>query len=261
MLNATVRAAATGLPAAIFNRRRMLLGLAAASTAAAGPVAVAAGAPASAEDAELLDLGAKTAFVLKDYRKAVEARDVILKAWGPQWPEVPKTILNYALGARRAPTLEDDEPICQGDFIWKREKLLENIAYYDVPSLWRKNTKPERIARAEAQRLKMKAEREATLATLDAYDARCKGLVVASGIRSAQTVEIDALHALLGHVRAVMALEPASMSGVLIQAEALEAVSHVPQIERVAWSGNSFRFHEGYGELIATSILRIAGQS
>lgn len=37
MLNATVRAAATGLPDAIFNRRRMLIGLAAAGPSATSP--------------------------------------------------------------------------------------------------------------------------------------------------------------------------------------------------------------------------------
>ncbi len=260
MPNAIVRAAATGLPSVIFSRRRMLLGLAAASTAAAGPTALAAGKTA-AEIGELMDLGAKTAFVLSDYRKAVEARKSVVKKWSPQWPAVPESIVHKNSGARRSPTLEDDAPVGEGAWIWRREKLLENIGYFAEPAAWGKRASPAKVAREEAWRLKMKAERETILATLDAFDAKCGALVSASGIRSAQSAESAARDVLMAHVRAVMALEPATMAGVLVQAEALEAAAHVPQIARIAWQGNTFRFHEGYGERIAASILRIASQS
>lgn len=261
MPNAIVRAAATGLPSVFFNRRRMLLGLAAASTAAAGTVAVAAGKTAAAEIGELLDLGAKTAFVLSDYRKAVEARKSVVMEWSPQWPAVPQSIVHKNSGARRSPTLEDDDPVGEGAWIWRREKLLENIAYFAEPAAWGKRVSAAKVAREEAWRLKVKAERETILATLDAFDAKCGALVSASGIRSAQRAEYAARDVLMAHVRAVMALEPATMAGVLVQAETLEAAAHVPQIARVAWHGNTVRFHEGYGERLAASILRIAGQA
>ncbi|WP_147283667.1 hypothetical protein [Bosea caraganae] len=65
MPNAHVAAAATGLPAAIFNRRRMLLGLAAASTAAAAPIAVVAATDELPENTALLNLGNGTSALLE----------------------------------------------------------------------------------------------------------------------------------------------------------------------------------------------------
>lgn len=257
MLN-TVRAAATALPAAIFDRRRMLLGLAAASTAAASPAAVAASKPAPVEAAALLDLGAKTAFALANYRNARAEREAIVAAWAPKWPEPAACILNRSDASKPVVNLEGDS---DGRRVWSREWLVENIAYFEAGPDFRKNAKPERIARTKAAWAKFKAEREGYLASLDAYNAQCAMLVNASGIRPAQAAEVAARNALQSHVREVMALEPVTMAGVLIQAEALEALASIPQLHRVTWAGNSVRFHEGYGERIAASILRIAGNA
>lgn len=262
MLNATVRAAATGLPTAIFNRRRMLLGLAAASTAAAGPIAVAAGTQAPAESAEMLDLGARTAFVLANYRQVVESRQAIAKEWGPKWPSPSEDIrLNTSL-SRAVLDLEGNYSPT-GESVWSRKALLESIAFSRnrLNEKKRKGTRPETIARYRAAWQVHVGEREALLASLDAYEAECEAIRNASGIRSAQKSEQVARDTLLAHVRAVMALEPATMAGVLIQAEALEAVADVPAAQRITWQGNSVRFQEGYGERIAASILRIAGNA
>ncbi len=262
MLNASVRAAATGLPAAIFNRRRMLLGLAAASTAAATLIAVAASAQTPGECAELLDLGAKSAFVLANYRQAVEARETIVREWGPKWPSPPEAIqLNTSL-SRWVLDLEGNYSPT-GESVWSRKALLESIAFSRncANEKKRKGTRPETLARYRAAWQARTAEREALLASLDAYEAECDAIRNASSIRPAQKAEELARDALLAHARAVMALEPATMAGVLIQAEALEAVAHVPAVHRITWQGSSVRFQEGYGERIAASILRIAGNA
>lgn len=260
MLNATVRAAATGLPAAIFNRRRMLLGLAAASTAAAGPVAAATSKPAPVEVAELLDLGAKTAFALANYRKAREEREAITAAWGARWPEPPAGIIS---DSDRGEAVFDLEGNHASKWISRREKLLDSIAYFDAGPSFRKNAKPDRVAKTKAAWANAKAQREGNLAALDAYHAQCALLVNASGIRPAQAAEAAARRALLSHVRDVMALQPATMAGVLVQAEALEAMASVPHLDRlsVTWAGNNPHLHADYGERIAASILRIAGNT
>ncbi|AZO79648.1 MULTISPECIES: hypothetical protein [unclassified Bosea (in: a-proteobacteria)] len=256
MPNAIVRAAATGLPSAIFNRRRMLLGLAAASTAAAGPIAVAAGAQAPAEAAELMDLGAKTPFALANYRQAIEAREAIVRKWAPKWPSAPKSIHNPGSYSQAETDLTGRmAPDCV--WIWDREKLQDSIARIPSHTL-RKGAKPERVARANAAWSALEAERESTLEALNAYHSQCAGIRRASGIIPAQAAEEAARDALLAHTRAIMVLEPATMAGVLIQAEALQAVAHVPDIQRVVWKGNAVSLHEGYGERIAASILRIA---
>lgn len=259
MLN-TVRAAATALPAAIFDRRRMLLGLAAASAAAASPAAVAASKPAPVEAAELLDLGAKTAFALANYRKARAEREAIVAAWSPKWPQPSACIISHSSAGRRAVDLEGNlSP--RGPHVIERERLVENIAFFSEPQKFRKNATAARIAASEETRLRLKAERESMLVALDDYQAQCDLMRNASGIIPAQSAEDIARAALLQHVRDVMALEPATMAGVLIQAEALEALASVPQLHRISWTGKTFQFSEGYGERIAASILRIAGNA
>ena len=260
MLNATVRAAATGLPAAIFNRRRMLLGLAAASSAAAGPIAVATSAKATAECAELLDLGAKTAFVIANYRQAVEEREAIMTAWAPKAPVAPKEILCHSSTGRPRRILERRAENNWFTHILSRESIEREIAHWESPPEHRKNAKPELIAKRVANRARYLAKAEARLATLDHYESQYEQLENASGIWPAIRAHLKALEALAAHVRDVMALEPVTMAGVLIQAEALEALGHAPPFERIAWEGGR-PAHQGYGERIAASILRIAGSA
>lgn len=249
------------LPAAIFDRRRMLLGLAAASTAAAAPAAVATPSKrVPAEAAELLDLGAKTAFVLANYRKAVAEREAIVAAWSLKWPQPSACIIAHPSAGSRATDLEGNISL-NGPHVIERERLVENIAFFSEPQKFRKGTTPQRIAASEETRLRLKAEREAMLRAHDDYTAQCELMRNVSGIIPAQEAEDAARAALLKHVRDVMKHEPATMAGVLIQAEALAALAAVPQVQRITWNGTTFRFSEGYGERIAASLLRIAGNA
>nr|WP_047573318.1 hypothetical protein [Methylobacterium sp. ZNC0032] len=260
MLNATARAAATGLPAAIFNRRRMLIGLAAASTAAAGPVAVAAGVQAPAESAELLDLGAKTAFVLAGYRQAVEEREAIMEAWAPKVPAIPKALLCHSSYGRPRRILERRTADSWFTHIASRESIERDIAYWSGRPEHRKNAKPELIAKRVANRARYVVDAKARLAALEQYESRYELLEDASGIRPAIRAHLKALELLAAHARDVMAIEPVTIAGVLIQAEALEALSYAPPFERIAWEGST-PARRGYGERIAASILRIAGNA
>ncbi|RWP32230.1 MAG: hypothetical protein EOR04_33120, partial [Mesorhizobium sp.] len=90
MPNTTVRAAAEGLPA--INRRRMLLGLAAASTAAAAITAASAAGCASVENPELVRLGNRLPEAAAEYRAALEEIEWIAAEWKHRWPLAPDEI-------------------------------------------------------------------------------------------------------------------------------------------------------------------------
>ncbi|RDJ20113.1 hypothetical protein DWE98_26115 [Bosea caraganae] len=79
-----------------------------------------------------------------------------------------------------------------------------------------------------------------------------------SGIRPAQRKEIEAREALISHVASIMEMEPVTMAGAIVQAEALEALSAVPAFERGTVSVEFIQTLPAWGERLAASILRIA---
>lgn len=256
MLNATVRAAATGLPAAIFNRRRMLLGLAAASTAAAVPVAVVANSPA--EDADLNRLGGETSTMAEAYREAEAARAAIVAEWGPQWPSVPEKIRTRADGAEVAYDLEGLWP---DEFVkyWTADQLRQRAADWRIPRQFRKGTSPATIAKNAAWMEKRAQETEADAALSEMYCAERARVRKASGIMAARAKERDARLAFVSHVSSIMEIEPSTMAGVIVQAEALAAFSAVPALQRSGdFSLKALQDLPAWGERLAASILRIA---
>lgn len=256
MLNASVRAIATGLPAAIFDRRRMLLGLAAASTAAAAPLAVAAAAPA--ENATLLRLGAETSALATAYRKAEAARSGIVAEWGPQWPTVPEEIRTRADSAEVAYDLEGLWP---DEFVkyWTADQLQQRAAEYRIPRQFRKGTSPRTIAKNAAWMEKRAQDMEASAVLSEMYCAERVRVREASGIMAARANERSARLAFVSHVASVMEIEPSTMAGVIVQAEALEAFSAVPPLQRSGdFSLKALKDLPAWGERLAASILRIA---
>jgi len=256
MLNATVRAAATGLSSAIFDRRRMLLGLAAASTAAAAPVALAA--TALAENATLIRLGAETSALATAYRETEAARAAIVAEWGPQWPSPPEQIRTRIEEAEVAYDLEGLWP---DEFVkyHTAEQLRQRAADYRVPRQFRRGTNPRTIAKSLAWWEKRAQEMEANAALSEMYCAERARVRKASGIMAARAKERDARLAFVSHVSSIMEIEPSTMAGVIVQAEALAAFSAVPALQRSGdFSLKALQDLPAWGERLAASILRIA---
>lgn len=255
MPNAIVRAAATGLPSAIFNRRRMLLGLAAASSAAAAPVAVIAAAPV--ENAALIDLGNETAGLLAAYRRAVAAREEIVRNWGPHWPALPKEIESHGSLGEVAYGLEGDWPQPFAKY-FAPSYFEQRAAFFREPLKVRKGTSPISVAKRAAYLAKLAAESDSRSALAEMYQVERKRVREQSGIRLAQAAENLARSALIANVSAVMACEPTTMAGAVIQAEALEALSAVPPLHRAEFSVAAIEALPAWGERLAATILRIA---
>lgn len=89
MSKSMIQVAASSLSSAVFDRRRMLLGLAAASTAAAAP---AVSASTLAESARLLRMADEIGPAVAEIETARADRNQIAQVWGPRWPEVPPEI-------------------------------------------------------------------------------------------------------------------------------------------------------------------------
>jgi hypothetical protein len=255
MPNAIVRAAATGLPSAIFNRRRMLLGLAAASSAAAAPVAVTAAVPV--ENAALTSLGDETPSLLATYRKAVAAREEIVKNWGPLWPALPKEIEAYGSLGEVAYDLEGNWPKPFAKF-FAPDHFRERAAFFREPLKISKRANPRSVAKREAYLAKVAAESDSHATLAKMYQAERKRVRERSGIRPAQAAENLARSALIANVSAIMTFEPATMAGAVIQAEALEALSAVPPLQRGEFSISFLEALPALGERLAATILRIA---
>lgn len=255
MSNAIVPAAATGLPSAIVNRRRMLLGLAAASSAAASPVAVVAAAPV--ENAALVDLGNETAGHLAAYRRAVAAREEIVRNWGPLWPALPKEIEAHGSLGDVAYDLEGNWPRPFAKY-FAPSHFEERAAFFRENRKVHKGTSPLTVARRAAYLAKVAAESDSHGALAEMYQAERKRVRERSGIRPAQAAENLARSALIANVSAIMACEPATMAGAVIQAEALEALSAVPPLQRGVTSVSFLEALPALGERLAATILRLA---
>lgn len=91
MTTTAVPAADLGLPNA--TRRRLLMGLAAASTAAAGGVAYAGTAPE--ESAELLSMPAKVQAAVDEALRAEADKDAIFAEWDPRMPAPPAELQDF----------------------------------------------------------------------------------------------------------------------------------------------------------------------
>lgn len=254
MPNAPVPAAATGLPSTTFNRRRMLLGLAAASSAAAVPVA---SAKAPAEEPELVRLGEKSAALALAYQTAVAEREAIVAAWAPQWPTVPVVLrtrnevgtVAYGLqGEWPEPYMAYNAP----------ETLRRRAAAMREPRRFRKGTSPLTIAKDAVHTEKAAAKVDALASLSEQYCAERRRVREASGIWPAQNKEGDARADLIRHVAAIMERQPLTMAGVIVQAEALELLSAVPPLQRSAPSLVSLQTLPVWGEHLAANILRLA---
>lgn len=238
------------------NRRRLLLGLAAASsTAATGGTVEAVAAPT--ENPALVQLGDSLPTLVGEFVAATEARNSILEEWVPRWPSSPKRLHVHGWG--------EDETDLTGQRITFRNEYGE-LRYR---SIWTSATLGERIACAEQsyRRARTDVTREewrdnrdsfaALLPVARKYETRCLRVQEQSGYRPA-TRRLDAARsALLANITDTLHEEATSMVGVVIQSQAIEvARAHLHHVDLfLAESKGKF----SCGALLASSLLRFAG--
>ncbi|BCG88527.1 hypothetical protein MesoLj113c_46370 [Mesorhizobium sp. 113-3-9] len=249
MPNVPVRAAAEGMPN--LSRRRLLLGLAAASTAAAvGTVAAHAGAKAApVENPDLIAIGNLTPAIEQAYVDAWEHEESVVRKWAPKWPTAPA-----ALTAKPSHSSE-----LERDFFGAHHgRHIYTSDYFE----WRldragralksRSTSPGstrdgwRADFDEASRLLVVAKK---------YERRTASIQKASGYTSAWKARHAAAQALAAHITAVLDQPDITIEGMLIKAEALAVWGRVPEKDRI-WAAVD-RKRNWHGQ-IAESVLRHA---
>ncbi len=236
----------------LFDRRRMLLGLAAASTAAASPLAAA---PCKAENPALLEMAAKLPATVKRYQHARDHQAAIEAKWTPQWPLAPEEITEPG-----KPACYDMERTFAGGALYRKGEARARRVFRASHFRWeadaaRRALRKKKLAesdRAEWQAELAKCERlQAVAAKYEAEIARIKA--GSTDYEPAWKAHGDEANALCALVSAMMAETETTMEGLLIKAQALAAWDGVASLYRelnakgAAWPGQ-----------IAASILRHA---
>lgn len=261
MPNAIVRAAAIGLPTAIFDRRRMLLGLAAASTAAA--TSTVAASPKVSENPELIRLAQELPEVEATYRAAKDHQVATEAKWMPLWPLAPDDITEPG-----RPGL-DGNPIergFRGGALRRRgeaepRRLIPAYHFRYGADRARRILKGKKLAAGPVGG-RTRAEWEAELLE----DERCLGLAVnyaaetkriseASNYTASWKAHAAAAKALEASITLIMAQPDLTMEGLIIKAQALEVWGRVDELYRLSRPGADW-----HGQ-IAASILRHAAAS
>lgn len=242
------------------NRRALLLGLAAASTAAAtgGAAATVGHIPAvdgaATENPELLRMAEELPGLCSEYRSAREAYEAIVTDTKPIWPMAPDEIFwlgwegdlerDVTGAALVRPGEEEAHRIGKPSaFVWEQECCREAM---QKKSMMR--SKRERAYRREKLAAAEKAEKMA-----EDYWAACERVRQASGIEPARERKAAAREALREHVSAILAGREQSMAGVVIKAQALAAWGEVELFHRMLNPhGDEWASH------ISASIMRQA---
>lgn len=262
MPNAIVRAAAAGLSSAIFNRRRMLLGLAAASTAAATASAAAGPATSAVENPELLRLAKELPALADQYHAAWKHQRDTEAKWTPLWPLASNDITERGTGSIYGNPIErtlqggaryrtgEEHPrrlIPSYSFRWgvrRAERALQSRKLLRLGTL---------DGRTREQWEAELARNKHCLALAEAYEAETKRIREASGYEASWKAHHAATDALADLVARIMAEPDHTMEGLIIKAEALEAWNNVEWWQRAMKPAAA----DWHGK-IAASILRHA---
>lgn len=212
-------------------RRQMLLGLAAASTAAA------TGAPAAErpnpENPELIALGNATPTLQRDYEEARAEARRIANAVQQEWPLAPEPILAFGNGCLKE-TDVTGAPIkraAEGRGNIEQHWRYGTPEYFEAEIQYHKNriahimkTKSKRGLNFHQAWLKRSEE---AVPLSQAYVAEIERIKQQSGYRPAKDRQEAAYEAFSDHVSRVMAASASTMEGVVIKAQALQAWSTV----------------------------------
>lgn len=266
MLKNSVPAAATGLPQ--IDRRRLLLGLAAASTAAAsGTVAMAVPAAAS-ENPKLIALAAELPAIVEAYRVANRAYGDMTAKWNSATPRAPDelTVPGIAWPEWNDKQPGEAEKKALGGYLWRKgDDFPRRIVVHawhvkqDLYAVRREKRRAKKIGslvdfahhEEEEKRLKKLLE------TARTYEAKYRQVKVAAKADhdSLWPVKDGAKDALEIHITAIMDTPDWTMEGLVIKAETLAEWDRSGDgvFEKVA-----FKHGQNWHGQIAASILRHA---
>lgn len=207
------------------NRRKMLLGLAAASTAAASG---AAGKEAPKEADELLALADELSDTVAAYKDAESRVSRIAREWGPQWPVPDMRIVRYASDCRtHRDILGRGIQTEWGKGGIMRVMDLGTPEYFEKSARahWKEyerkmQTKSQRGAKSERRW----AERdEELIAPAREYWSEADRITAASGIEEAKAAQIEAMEALRQLVGRIVLYPEKTVTGLIIKAQAMQA--------------------------------------
>jgi hypothetical protein len=227
------------------NRRRLLIGLAAASTAAAVPVAaIAATAPAQpAENPELVRLGDMIPGAVKAYYASVSRMHRIVASTRPVWPMAPKeAVADWPDRHAWETNVEGREILPDGTLYQFDFAASEAGRSYPKPrTLIAASDLESRIARLDRDRVRRRPKHPLTaeqlaelrqeitalsdrLAVVRAYEQEKARVLEASGYADAKAAYVAKRTALLDLLAAVMSEPVITMEGLVIKAQALAVV-------------------------------------
>lgn len=219
-------------------RRRLLMGLAAATTAAVSG-APAAGATRPAETPELVALGDALPPLLDAFTSARAEAERIAAEVAEVWPLAPVEILYFiegsvmeadVTGTGISRTVEGRRAALGAPEVWRYappEALEAMIARERRKIAHVMTTKSKRGLKFHQGCL---TQYEAALPVARAYCAEIERLTRESGYPAAAARRTAARGALKAHISAIMRQPAKTMEGVLIQAQALEAWGSVETI-------------------------------
>lgn len=240
------------------SRRRMLLGIAAASAAAAVP---AARAGASLENPELVRLAEELPAVEARYIAAREEREDIRRVWSSKWPLAPDEIAEprrwRGSGYHCERGLEGGALIREGE---EHPRYLTTAADLECQVeragwvLKGKRLRRRNVAGMNRQEWETElAEAERLHAIAARYEAEIASIKKESNYESASKHAAATAEALEAHVSAIMTQPELSMDGLIIKAQALAAWGKVEPLYRIP-----YRHGQDWHGQIAASILRHA---
>ncbi|RWB05449.1 MAG: hypothetical protein EOQ39_22525 [Mesorhizobium sp.] len=262
MQNTRVLAAAEGLPE--ISRRRLLLGLAAASTAAAAlTVAPAAHAATPVENPELVRLGNALAAIADEYRTARDARIAIIDKWSKVWPLAPdEIILDRKYGS------DEIERDLTGSGLY-RKGSDRALAIYSCRDLEWYLTRAKRILKGKTIDKRAVGglpdraawedsldQRAAEYTAAAKYEAEKARILKVSSYEAANRRKQAAAVALIDAIDGIMAQPETTMAGVMIKAQALATWGLVTDWQRMLTPKAA-----AWGPALGASVLRMAGEA
>lgn len=241
-------------------RRRLLMGLAAAS--AVTLPAIAGDAP-KAENPDLLKLADALPTFTNAYIEARENVEWIVAEYAPQWPVPAEEIHSYGNGSK--PYQSIDGRGIQTPWGIKGHMRVPSIGTPD--SFEDEHTsamaRAGRCAKTKSQRgleqATLWAEKaQANIAPSRAYWAEVDRITALSGIEDAKAAKNGARDAFAAHVGAIMDAEALTMAGLVIKAQAMDAWANVGAFHRALhpnankWADDMSRAIISLGERHAT---------
>lgn len=202
------------------DRRRMLLGLAAASTTAAGSAA----APSPAENPELIRLGDALPPIAAAYFAAADHKEEVRKAADAVWPSAPDEmtgvggVYERCIGGAVIPSKSKTLNPGNARIIGTVEELEKNIRNEEMQRAHILTTKSKRGLRGCEAWL---AEYRAALPAAKKYWADVEAVKARFPYKAATDAHAKALADFSAHIGAILSAEERTMAGVVIKAQAL----------------------------------------